>query len=65
MEIETAVKQYLQTDFELRYNDENNAITSVDLSELPLEVLEQVLSFLTDPISQRRLSQVNIPVLAS
>ena len=32
----------------------------LSLSEMPVEVLELVLSCLTDPISQRRLSQVRI-----
>jgi len=31
---------------------------SLTLSQMPLEVLELVLSWLTDPVSQRRLSQV-------
>ena len=33
---------------------------SLTLSQMPLEVLELVLSWLTDPVSQRRLSQVSI-----
>ena len=30
----------------------------MDLSNVPLEVLELILSHLTDPVSQRRLAQV-------
>ena len=30
----------------------------MDLSSVPLEVLELILSHLTDPVSQRRLAQV-------
>ena len=30
----------------------------LDLSNIPLEVLELILAQLTDPISQRRLAQV-------
>jgi len=36
--------------------DETNIL--IDLSNVPLEVLEAILSFLTDPVSQRRLAQV-------
>ena len=31
----------------------------MDLSNVPLEVLELILSHLTDPVSQRRLAQVS------
>ena len=31
---------------------------SLDLSRIPVEVLELILSKLTDPVSQRRLAQV-------
>ena len=40
--------------------DQVNEAPSLTLSQMPLEVLELVLSWLTDPVSQRRLSQVSI-----
>jgi len=62
MEIET-IHAGFDEKFELKGgnqpdNENPHTIVNLDLSTLPLEVLEQVLSFLTDPISQRRLSQV-------
>ena len=38
--------------------NQNETNILLDLSCVPLEVLELILSFLTDPISQRRLAQV-------
>lgn len=38
--------------------NQNETNILLDLSSVPLEVLELILSFLTDPISQRRLAQV-------
>ena len=37
---------------------EDDAGVLLDLSNIPLEVLELILAQLTDPISQRRLAQV-------
>ena len=37
---------------------EDDAGVLLDLSNIPLEVLELILAQLTDPISQRRLVQV-------
>ena len=38
------------------YQDDTEML--LDLSNIPLEVLELILAQLTDPISQRRLAQV-------
>ena len=38
--------------------DQDGAGVLLDLSNIPLEVLELILAQLTDPISQRRLGQV-------
>ena len=39
-------------------DQEDNDNVLLDLSNIPLEVLELILAQLTDPISQRRLAQV-------
>ena len=36
--------------------DETNF--TMDLSNIPIVILENILSYLTDPVSQRRLEQV-------
>ena len=40
------------------FKDEDDTGVLLDLSNIPLEVLELILAQLTDPISQRRLAQV-------
>ena len=40
----------------IKDKDEDRVL--LDLSNIPLEVLELILAQLTDPISQRRLAQV-------
>ena len=41
-------------------NNQDDGGVLLDLSAIPLEVLELILSQLTDPVSQRRLAQVII-----
>ena len=41
------------------FKDEDDTGVLLDLSNIPLEVLELILAQLTDPISQRRLAQVS------
>ena len=38
--------------------DEDTSEVLLDLSKIPLEILELILSHLTDPVSQRRLELV-------
>ena len=36
----------------------SNLDFTMDLSNIPIVILENILSYLTDPVSQRRLEQV-------